>query len=872
MSTKDNQNRIGNYQFIKTIGKGTFGKVKLSIHLPTNEYVAIKILEKSLINDEISLERIKKEIKYLKSFNHPHIIQIYEVKEDSNNYYIIMEYVTGGELFNYIVKNGKLSEKEASFFLTQIIYGVKEIHRKKICHRDIKPENLLLTDKKIIKIIDFGLSNEYIDFLSSQCGSPCYAAPEMIRGMKYSGVMIDLWACGIILFAMLCGYLPFDDSDNNIVFRKILKCKIEFPSEQETHLSNDAKDLITRILTPNPLKRIKIDEVLEHPFLKSGIQDYKSIMKPTFFNQESIIIDYMVNKLKCSNENNFIFKLVRANRHNGYTTTYKLLKKKIMEGRFDYNYNKESTSLSPIVNIKFHNFFNNNNQNIKTSLSKITKENNNINGNLRNRGFSTDSPRNTQINEINIEKNNKYSEENALFGLKNNNLFLNDNIKNNVLYQKLILKNKNVNNFKRDIDTSVSKEKIQNKKNKKIISKTPPRFMVNPIIYEKITPQNNDNNLYSGKNIYFPNNLTDKRNGLSADKINPKTITYIPNPLVTKIFGPQNNIFILKKGVMKGFVISKAIENNNKVKYSISADKASNKFTRHKNNHPKNNDKIYINNNIPHHIQKNKNIRYISPDNNFNNINYKRININDIEKTYKYNIPKNNNITNEITSINNLNINTLQVNIIDNYTLKNENNKNNILNKNIIYNNNNNCYQNNYKNAIKEGRKSRFENDRNKLRNQINNNNIKYIPIALRDKKNPLNQNEIIHYINKSKNIQYINETKYNDKNNIILNKEIKNKGEIKYFHTNLTIQQIKTKLIKFCRKYKHKYIDSNNNKYIIFVNDVNSFVLEIIFEFNNRILKLYHKFGIEAITNENMEKFLLEINNKIESDCRNFL
>ena len=117
MSNKENKNRLGNYQFIKTIGKGTFGKVKLSIHLPTHEYVAIKILEKSLISDIQSLERIKKEIKYLKNFNHPHIIQIYDVKEDHKNFYIIMEYVTGGELFNYIVKNDKLSEKETSFFL-----------------------------------------------------------------------------------------------------------------------------------------------------------------------------------------------------------------------------------------------------------------------------------------------------------------------------------------------------------------------------------------------------------------------------------------------------------------------------------------------------------------------------------------------------------------------------------------------------------------------------------------------------------------------------------------------------------------------------------------------------------------------------------
>ena len=138
MSNKENQDRIGNYQFIKTIGEGTFGKVKLSIHLPTKEYVAIKILEKSKIQEKEELIRIEREIKYLKMLNHPNIIQIYEVIDNPKGFYIVMEYVSGGELFNYIVDHEKLAEEEASFFFTQLIYGINEIHKKKICHRDIK--------------------------------------------------------------------------------------------------------------------------------------------------------------------------------------------------------------------------------------------------------------------------------------------------------------------------------------------------------------------------------------------------------------------------------------------------------------------------------------------------------------------------------------------------------------------------------------------------------------------------------------------------------------------------------------------------------------------------------------------------------------
>ena len=470
MTTKENEDRIGNYQFIKTIGKGTFGKVKLSIHLPTMEYVAIKILEKSRIQEKEELERIEKEIKYLKIFNHPNIIQIYEVISTKKNFYIVMEYVSGGELFNYIVDHEKLNEKEASFFFAQLMYGLKELDSKKICHRDIKPENLLLTEKKIIKIIDFGLSNEYKDYLSTQCGSPCYAAPEMIKGLKYSGLMIDLWACGIILFAMLCGYLPFDDKDNNILFRKILQCKLEFPDEKETHLSEQAKDLITKILNPNPLNRISLEETLSHPFLISGINEYKKEMKPIVFNQEKVIIDYMVNKLKYSNENQKIINFIKANKHNKYTTTYKLLKKKIIEGRFDYHYNINeninNTYISPIKNLKIKIKIQNkddldNNSNILDLLNKNANKES-IKDPLRkgfrervedknekNKTHSFDSTKQTNVNKVIIPKDKKAIDHNILFTVNNNNnLLLKDSIKTNPLYQKLISNKKGINKFK----------------------------------------------------------------------------------------------------------------------------------------------------------------------------------------------------------------------------------------------------------------------------------------------------------------------------------------------------------------------------------------------------------------------------------------
>lgn len=259
--------KLEDYIIKETIGKGTFSKVKLGIHKTTKAKVAIKFLKKYKIKDKDDLERINREMKIIEQLTHINVIQVLEMFQTEEYYLIIMEYCEGGELFNYIVEKQRLSENEAAYFYYQLINGIEYIHSMEVVHRDLKPENLLLGKDNILKIIDFGLSNYSTEkYLSTPCGSPCYASPEMVSGKKYNGFYIDVWSSGIILYAMICGYLPFEDEKNEILFKKILECKTHFPS----YISFIVKDLLLKIMITKPEERIKIKEIKMHPFYLIG--------------------------------------------------------------------------------------------------------------------------------------------------------------------------------------------------------------------------------------------------------------------------------------------------------------------------------------------------------------------------------------------------------------------------------------------------------------------------------------------------------------------------------------------------------------------------------------------------------------------------
>ncbi|KAI8049145.1 kinase-like domain-containing protein [Gilbertella persicaria] len=258
---------VGDYWLGKTLGRGSSGRVKVGIHKVTGEKVAIKIISKSHLAANASVEKaVKREIAVMKLISHPNIMSLLDVVDlsDSPNLYLVLEYVQGGELFEYLVSQGRLSEAEARKYFQQIIIGLDYCHRHLICHRDLKPENLLLDREKNIKIADFGMASLQPtgSLLETSCGSPHYASPEIVNGIPYDGSASDIWSCGIILYALLSGYLPFDDDNIRQLLNKVKVGKYKIPD----HISDEARDLITKILVINPSKRLTMKQVQSHPW------------------------------------------------------------------------------------------------------------------------------------------------------------------------------------------------------------------------------------------------------------------------------------------------------------------------------------------------------------------------------------------------------------------------------------------------------------------------------------------------------------------------------------------------------------------------------------------------------------------------------
>ncbi|RXN33682.1 serine threonine- kinase BRSK1-like isoform X1 [Labeo rohita] len=265
---------VGPYRLEKTLGKGqtvnffyrVVGLVKLGVHCITGQKVAIKIVNREKLSESV-LMKVEREIAILKLIEHPHVLKLYDVYENNKYLYLVLEHVSGGELFDYLVKKGRLTPKEARKFFRQIISALDFCHSHSICHRDLKPENLLLDEKNNIRIADFGMASLQVgdSLLETSCGSPHYACPEVIRGEKYDGRRADVWSCGVILFALLVGALPFDHDNLRQLLEKVKSGVFHMPH----FIPPDCQALLRGMIEVNPEKRLTLEDIQKHPWYQN---------------------------------------------------------------------------------------------------------------------------------------------------------------------------------------------------------------------------------------------------------------------------------------------------------------------------------------------------------------------------------------------------------------------------------------------------------------------------------------------------------------------------------------------------------------------------------------------------------------------------
>ncbi|XP_042181300.1 MAP/microtubule affinity-regulating kinase 3-like isoform X9 [Oncorhynchus tshawytscha] len=326
-SGADEQPHVGNYRLLKTIGKGNFAKVKLARHILTGREVAIKIIDKTQLNPN-SLQKLFREVRIMKILNHPNIVKLFEVIETERTLYLVMEYASGGEVFDYLVAHGRMKEKEARAKFRQIVSAVQYCHQKHIVHRDLKAENLLLDADMNIKIADFGFSNEFTmgNKLDTFCGSPPYAAPELFQGKKYDGPEVDVWSLGVILYTLVSGSLPFDGQNLKELRERVLRGKYRIPF----YMSTDCENLLKRFLVLNPAKRGTLEQIMKDRWINAGSEEdeLKPFVEPEQDIADQKRIDVMVGMGFSPEE---IQESLAKMKYDEITATYLLLGRKSSE-------------------------------------------------------------------------------------------------------------------------------------------------------------------------------------------------------------------------------------------------------------------------------------------------------------------------------------------------------------------------------------------------------------------------------------------------------------------------------------------------------------------------------------------------------------
>ncbi|KAK8395975.1 hypothetical protein O3P69_005219 [Scylla paramamosain] len=328
--------RVGYYEFEKTIGKGNFAVVKLATHKITQSKVAIKIIDKSKI-DADNLRKILREIEILKKLRHPYIIRLYEVMETERMIYLVTEYASCGELFDYVAMHGKMREREARTKFMQIVAALRYCHKQGIVHRDLKAENLLLDKDLNIKLADFGFSNFYTPgvLLSTWCGSPPYAAPELFEGKEYDGPKADVWSLGVILFVLVCGYLPFDAKTLQTLRSIVVAGKFRIPY----FMSSDCDNLIRKMLQVDPERRVSIERIMQHRWItmegldskiREILQKYNSDDCNRLLPDNDQVLEHMMRIIP-NLDREEILKCVHGMKFDHISAIYHLLEEQVAE-------------------------------------------------------------------------------------------------------------------------------------------------------------------------------------------------------------------------------------------------------------------------------------------------------------------------------------------------------------------------------------------------------------------------------------------------------------------------------------------------------------------------------------------------------------
>lgn len=262
---------FGKYEMGRMLGKGTFAKVYHAKQMGSGESVAIKVISKDYVKKEGMMEQIKREISVMRLVRHPNVVELKEVMATKTKIFFVMEYVRGGELFAKVAK-GKLKEDQSRKYFQQLISAIDFCHSRGVSHRDLKPENLLLDENEDLKVSDFGLSalpdqlwNDGL--LHTQCGTPAYVAPEVLRKKGYDGAKADMWSCGVVLFVLLAGFLPFQEENLMKMYRKVFKAEYQFPP----WFSSESRRLISKLLVVDPQRRITVPAIMRVPWFRKGL-------------------------------------------------------------------------------------------------------------------------------------------------------------------------------------------------------------------------------------------------------------------------------------------------------------------------------------------------------------------------------------------------------------------------------------------------------------------------------------------------------------------------------------------------------------------------------------------------------------------------